>query len=49
MQKMKQGRLATDHYFLKASYELKANGLQLSFNIFSKPSTWFTIKNYIKL
>ena len=28
----------------KAQYEVKASGLQRSFNIFGKPSTWHTIK-----
>ena len=34
----------------KALYEVKANGLQLSFNIFQKPSTCHRIKTkYVKL
>ena len=37
-------------FFKKALYEVKASGLQLSFNIFRQPSTWHTIKtNCIKL
>ena len=36
MQKMRQGRLVLDLFlfFKKAYYEVKANGLQLSLNIF---------------
>ena len=44
--------LVPDHFlFLKnALYEVKANDLQLSFNILWQPSTWHTIKaNCIKL
>ena len=29
----------------KALYEVKASGLQLSFNIFLEPSTWHNNKN----
>ena len=46
------GRLVPDLFFLfqKALYEVKASGLQLSFNIFREPSTWYTVKtNYKKL
>ena len=46
------GRLVSDLFlfFKKALYEVKANGLQLSFNIFRQPSTWHTIKaNFVKL
>ena len=39
-------RLLPDHFlfFKKDLCEVKASGLQLSFNIFWKPSTWHTIK-----
>ena len=46
------GRLVPDLFFLfqKALYEVKASGLQLSFNIFRELSTWHTVKtNYKKL
>ena len=46
------GRLVQDPFLLfkKASFEVKASGRQLSFNIFRKPSTWYTVKpNCIKL
>ena len=37
-------------FFKKASYVVKANGLQLSFNIFRWAPTWHTIKaKYIKV
>ena len=37
-------------FFKKKYYEVTARGLQFSFNIFSYPSTWHTIKtNCIKL
>ena len=37
-------------FFRKALYELKANGVQLSFNEFPQSSTWQTIKTkHIKL
>ena len=52
MQKMRQGRVVPDLFLFskKAYHEVKANGLQFSFNIFRKPSTLHTIKtNYIKL
>ena len=31
-------------FFKKVQYELKAGGLQLSFNIFQQTSTWHRIK-----
>ena len=31
-------------FLKKALYEVKASGLQFSFNIYGKPSTWPTIK-----
>ena len=39
------GRLVPDFFlfFKKALFEVKASGLQLSFNIFRQPSTWHTI------
>ena len=46
------GRLVPDLFlfFKKALYEVKAIGLQLSFNIFQQSSTWHKIKtNCIKL
>ena len=46
------GRLFSDLilFFKKASYEVKANGLQLSFNIFRLHSTFHIIEtNCIKL
>ena len=33
----------------KALYEVKASGLQLSFNIFLEPSTWHNNKNKNKM
>ena len=41
-------RLVPDLFLLfkKASYEVKASGLQLSFNIFRQPSTWLSIKTF---
>ena len=40
------GRLVPDFFlfFKKNFYEVKANGLQLRFNIFRQPSAWYTIK-----
>ena len=39
------GRLVPDLlYFGKAFYEIKANGLELSFNIFLWFSTWHMVK-----
>ena len=46
------GRLVPDLFlfFKKALYEVKASGLQLSFNHFRKSSTWQTIKTkYVEL
>ena len=46
------GRLVLDlfQFFKKALYEVKANGLELSFNHFRQSSTWQTIKTkYVKL
>ena len=46
------GRLVPDLFlfFKKALYEVKASGLQLSFNHFRQSSTWQTIKTkYVKL
>ena len=45
-------RLVSDHFlfFKKVLPEVKASGMQLSFNIFRQPSTWHTINtNCIKL
>ena len=40
----------TSNCFLKKFYEVKASGLQLSFNIFRLFSTWHAIKiNCVKL
>ena len=46
------GRLVSDLslFFRKVLYEVKASGMQLSFDIFWQPSTWHTIKtNHLKL
>ena len=50
--KNEAGRVVSDLFlsFKKALYEVKANGLQLSFNHFQFSSTWQTIKaKYVKL
>ena len=52
MQKMKTERLVSDLFlfFKKALNEVKASGLELSFDIFRQPTTCHTIKtNCIKL
>ena len=43
----KAGRQVPDLslFFYKALYEVKARGLQLSFNIFQQSSTWHTNEN----
>ena len=30
-------------FFFKKTFEVKGNGLQSSFNVFQKPSTWHAI------
>ena len=44
------GTLVSDlfYFFGKALYEVKANGLELSFNIFRWSSTWYMIKTKCK-
>ena len=47
-----EGKLVPDHFlfFKKASYQVKASGLQLDFTIFRQPSNQHTIeKNCLKL
>ena len=39
----KEGREIFLLFFLKALHEVKASGLQLSFNIFRYPSTWYRL------
>ena len=47
--KNEAGNLVSDFFLFlkKASDEVKANDLQLSFNIFRQPSTWYTMKQTI--